>query len=131
MTDACDAAGVPLWVAYYPRALPRFEHVRHLLAKGAIGEARRHSVRFQPPDPRRGRTSPDCRAAVGSSTPPATHWTGWTICLARFAMCAEGQSGTAARWRTRSRSATDAAMGSRAPVPGASMPRPSTTGPPS
>jgi len=40
MTDACDAAGVSLWVAYYRRALPRFEHVRHLLAEGAIGEVR-------------------------------------------------------------------------------------------
>lgn len=53
MTDACDAAGVPLWVAYYRRALPRFEHVRHLLAEGAIGEVRAvNSVRFQPPRPR-------------------------------------------------------------------------------
>ena len=32
MLQACDAAGVPLWVAYYRRALPRFLRVRQLLA---------------------------------------------------------------------------------------------------
>jgi predicted dehydrogenase len=52
MIDACDAAEVPLWVAYYRRALPRFEHVRHLLADGAIGEVRAvNSVRCQAPRP--------------------------------------------------------------------------------
>src|SRR5690606_41197569 len=33
-----DLAGVPLFVAYYRRALPRFEHVRRLLAGGELGE---------------------------------------------------------------------------------------------
>ncbi|HET7668683.1 MAG TPA: Gfo/Idh/MocA family oxidoreductase [Mycobacterium sp.] len=52
MVDACEAAGVPLWVAYYRRALPRFEHVRRLVADGAIGEVRAvNSVRSQPPRP--------------------------------------------------------------------------------
>jgi predicted dehydrogenase len=52
MTDACDAAGVPLWVAYYRRALPRFERIRQLIADGAIGEVRAvNSVRCQPPKP--------------------------------------------------------------------------------
>jgi len=37
MTEACVRAGVPLYVAYYRRALPRFEHVRRWLADGAIG----------------------------------------------------------------------------------------------
>src|SRR4051794_41017911 len=37
MVDAFGAAGVPLWVAYYRRALPRFLKVRELLAGGAIG----------------------------------------------------------------------------------------------
>ena len=37
MIEACSAAGVPLWVAYYRRALPRFVLVRDLLAAKAIG----------------------------------------------------------------------------------------------
>jgi predicted dehydrogenase len=37
MVDACRAAGVPLFVAYYRRALPRFQRVKALLAEGAIG----------------------------------------------------------------------------------------------
>jgi predicted dehydrogenase len=37
MNDAFSAAGVPLWVAYYRRALPRFLLVRDLLRAGAIG----------------------------------------------------------------------------------------------
>lgn len=38
MTAACAAAGVPLFVAYYRRALPRFEFVRRGLRDGIIGE---------------------------------------------------------------------------------------------
>lgn len=37
MIDAFGAAGVPLWVAYYRRALPRFLKVRELLSAGSIG----------------------------------------------------------------------------------------------
>ena len=37
MIEACVAGGVPLWVAYYRRALPRFLLVRDLLAANAIG----------------------------------------------------------------------------------------------
>ena len=37
MIDACVAAGVPLFVAYYRRAMPRFELVHRLLDEGAIG----------------------------------------------------------------------------------------------
>jgi len=37
MLDAFAARGLPLWVAYYRRALPRFLRVRELLAEGAIG----------------------------------------------------------------------------------------------
>lgn len=40
MIDACDAAGVPLFVAYYRRAMPRFVTVKALLDDGAIGEPR-------------------------------------------------------------------------------------------
>jgi predicted dehydrogenase len=37
MNDAFSAVGVPLFVAYYRRALPRFLEVRRLLDTGAIG----------------------------------------------------------------------------------------------
>ena len=40
MITACQEAGVPLFVAYYRRALPRFVKVGELLADGAIGEVR-------------------------------------------------------------------------------------------
>lgn len=38
MVEACERAGVSLFVAYYRRALPRFEKMRELLAAGVIGE---------------------------------------------------------------------------------------------
>jgi predicted dehydrogenase len=38
MRSACSDAGVPLFVAYYRRALPRFLQVREHLESGAIGE---------------------------------------------------------------------------------------------
>lgn len=37
MLDAFRQAGVPLWVAYYRRALPRFLKLRELVRDGAIG----------------------------------------------------------------------------------------------
>ena len=40
MVRACDEAGVPLFVAYYRRALPRFTTVRDAIANGEIGEPR-------------------------------------------------------------------------------------------
>lgn len=40
MIAACETADVPLWVAYYRRALPRFQRLRDLLAEGAIGDVR-------------------------------------------------------------------------------------------
>jgi len=50
MIAACRGAGVPLWVGFYRRALPRFLAVRDLLAAGAIGEARMvTSHQFQRP----------------------------------------------------------------------------------
>ncbi|WP_020617672.1 Gfo/Idh/MocA family protein [Paenibacillus daejeonensis] len=42
MTEACQEAGVPLFVAYYRRALPRFLKVKELLEEGAIGRV--HAV---------------------------------------------------------------------------------------
>jgi predicted dehydrogenase len=40
MVKACSEAGVPLWVGYYRRALPRFLRVRELIESGAIGPVR-------------------------------------------------------------------------------------------
>ncbi len=40
MIEACRSAGVPLWVGYYRRALPRFLKVRELVEGGAIGPVR-------------------------------------------------------------------------------------------
>lgn len=40
MIDACAAAGVPLFVAYYRRALPRFARIKALLDAAAIGTVR-------------------------------------------------------------------------------------------
>lgn len=40
MIDACRAAGVPLFTAYYRRALPRFLRVKTLIDQGAIGGVR-------------------------------------------------------------------------------------------
>ncbi|MFH5821574.1 Gfo/Idh/MocA family protein [Georgenia sp. AZ-5] len=47
MVAACDAAGVPLFVAYYRRAMPRFATVKRLLDDGAVGRTRAVSVRTQ------------------------------------------------------------------------------------
>src|SRR4051812_20131158 len=40
MIDACKIAGVPLYVAYYRRALPRFLKIKELLENNAIGDVR-------------------------------------------------------------------------------------------
>ncbi|MHB1065677.1 MAG: Gfo/Idh/MocA family protein [Georgenia sp.] len=49
MVEAARAAGVPLFVAYYRRAMPRFATVKKLLDDGAIGSVRAVSVRLQSP----------------------------------------------------------------------------------
>ena len=47
MIGACARAHVPIFVAYYRRAMPRFRTVRELLDGGAIGAPRTVSVRLQ------------------------------------------------------------------------------------
>lgn len=44
MIDACHAAEVPLFVAYYRRALPRFLKVKELVDSGAVGKVRAVTV---------------------------------------------------------------------------------------
>ncbi len=52
MVEGCQAAGVPLFVAYYRRALPRFVKVKELIDAGAIGEARLVTMTlYWPPAP--------------------------------------------------------------------------------
>ena len=46
MIRACEQAKVPLFVAYYRRALPRFLKIRELLEAGAIGEVRSVTVNY-------------------------------------------------------------------------------------
>jgi predicted dehydrogenase len=59
MAAACREAKVPLWVAYYRRALPRFLKVRELIESEAIGEVRmviiRHFQQIPTPEQMRGR----------------------------------------------------------------------------
>jgi 1,5-anhydro-D-fructose reductase (1,5-anhydro-D-mannitol-forming) len=53
MIAACRAAGVPLFVAYYRRALPRFLEVKALIDSGAIGDVRAVTItlyrQYEPP----------------------------------------------------------------------------------
>ena len=52
MLDGCRDAGVPLFVAYYRRALPRFLEIRRLLDTGAVGDVRFVTITLhQPPSP--------------------------------------------------------------------------------
>ena len=51
MIDACQTAGVPLFVAYYRRALPRFLKVKALIEAGAIGQVRTVNVALRQPPP--------------------------------------------------------------------------------
>ncbi len=46
MIRVCQEEGVPLFVAYYRRALPRFLKIKQLLEKGAIGQVRAVTCRY-------------------------------------------------------------------------------------
>ena len=53
MIDGCRGAGVPVFVAYYRRALARFLEVKRLIEAGTIGEVRFVTVTLaQPVEPR-------------------------------------------------------------------------------
>jgi predicted dehydrogenase len=49
MIDACHGEHVPLFVAYYRRALPRFVKVRELLRDGVIGDVRFVNITLHEP----------------------------------------------------------------------------------
>jgi len=58
MIEACEVASVPLFVAYYRRALPDFLKVKELLDGGAIGEPRFVSIElYHPANPNMDPTS--------------------------------------------------------------------------
>ncbi|MEX1017916.1 MAG: Gfo/Idh/MocA family oxidoreductase [Phycisphaeraceae bacterium] len=56
MVEAFAAAGLPLFVAYYRRALPRFLKARELLAAGRLGTITSISYRFHSPAHRKAYT---------------------------------------------------------------------------
>ena len=53
MIEACRAAGVPLFTAYYRRALPRFLRVKSIVDEGLLGDVRAVNItmyrHYQPP----------------------------------------------------------------------------------
>ena len=49
MTDAFDQAGLPLFVAFYRRALPRFINAKSLIENGRLGKITGVSYRFSSP----------------------------------------------------------------------------------
>jgi predicted dehydrogenase len=52
MIEACEAAGVPLFVAYYRRALPAFLKIKELVEAGAVGAVRFVTITIhRPPRP--------------------------------------------------------------------------------
>ena len=68
MVDAFRMARVPLWVAYYRRALPRFLLVRQLLRDGAIGQPTsvHVEVRIDSRPPTRFATGASIRQVAGA-----------------------------------------------------------------
>ena len=68
MKSAFDAAGQPLFVAYYRRCLPRFETIRHWLETGRIGSVRHiHWSLTRPVDPDSLARTPPWRVAPGEA----------------------------------------------------------------
>ncbi|HZG56075.1 Gfo/Idh/MocA family oxidoreductase [Paenibacillus sp.] len=66
MIQACEAAGVPLFVAYYRRMQPRFLKIKELLDSGAIGDVRFvHNVFLRTPTPYDPSTSWRLKPEVG------------------------------------------------------------------
>jgi predicted dehydrogenase len=51
MVDACKAADVPLWVAFYRRALPRFVKIREIVQSGGVGDVRSVNMQIYAPPP--------------------------------------------------------------------------------
>ena len=84
MVAACERAGVPLFVAYYRRMLPRFLKIKTLIESGAIGEVRFVNTLFYRP------LSPHDQASVEHSnnwrTDPAQSGGGYFADLASHSL---------------------------------------------
>jgi 1,5-anhydro-D-fructose reductase (1,5-anhydro-D-mannitol-forming) len=81
MINAFEAAGQPLFVAYYRRSLPRFQQLKRWMNDGAIGELRHVHWSFS------RKPSPQDRAGPGTSgghwhTDPAISGGGYFVDLA-------------------------------------------------
>ncbi len=61
MTKACTAAGTPLFVAYYRRALSRFRKIRELVQSGIVGDLRFVTITLH-------------RPALDTDTDPNLNW---------------------------------------------------------
>ena len=88
LTGAFAARDLPLWVAYYRRALPRFTLVRDLLRDGAIGRVTSVQVQVLKPlsaggPPRRGASTRRSPAPACSSISGRTASTCSISCSAR------------------------------------------------
>jgi 1,5-anhydro-D-fructose reductase (1,5-anhydro-D-mannitol-forming) len=71
MIDACRAAGAPLFVAYYRRALPRFLKVKELIDTGAIGDVRAVTITlYRQYEPPAAVTTMPSGAAIASGAAP-------------------------------------------------------------
>ena len=111
MIAACRDAKVPLWVAYYRRALPRFLKVRELVQGGAIGDVRmvitRHFQRIPDAGGRcadrsgAGGSIPRAPAAASSSRRSATRSTSSTSSSGRSRACARSPTTRRAPIRRR------------------------------
>jgi 1,5-anhydro-D-fructose reductase (1,5-anhydro-D-mannitol-forming) len=51
MTAACEAAGVPLFTAYYRRGMEKFVKIREILSGGVLGELRSFQYQYACPVP--------------------------------------------------------------------------------
>lgn len=51
MIEACEAASVPLWVAFYRRGMPRFLKIKDIVESGALGEIRSVNMQIYSPPP--------------------------------------------------------------------------------
>lgn len=91
MNQAAEAAGLPLFVAYYRQALPYFLHVKELLDAGAIGTILAVNISLvqsprpadRNPDRLPWRVKPEIAGGGYFSIWPAIRWTCWISCSGR------------------------------------------------
>ena len=92
MVSTCQAADVPLYVAYYRRTLPHFLKIKELIDAGAIGVVRTVHIDLKQVlkadllvlQENNWRIDPEALGAVTFLTSLPTDWTCWTSFLNRF-----------------------------------------------